>query len=82
MDVQCVITQCSLVCCTDFLCSCALLYSLNSQMLVYYCQQVIHGLLDRVMQVLDVPCNNGANGYSIKAVDGTSLQVHTHTVLW
>ena len=46
-------------------------------MLLYYCQQVIHGLLNRVMQVLDVPCSNGANGYSIKAVDGTSLQAHT-----
>ncbi len=31
--------------------------------------QVIHGLLDRVMQVLNIPFQQ-ANGYSIEAAEG------------
>lgn len=31
--------------------------------------EIIHGLLDRVMQLLEVP-PNGENGYTIKATEG------------
>uniref|UniRef100_A0A8C3URX7 Phenylalanine--tRNA ligase beta subunit n=1 Tax=Catharus ustulatus TaxID=91951 RepID=A0A8C3URX7_CATUS len=34
--------------------------------------EIIHGLLDRVMQVLDVPPNE-ENGYTIKAAEGTAF---------
>ena len=34
--------------------------------------EVIHGLLDRVMQLLEVPPGGGDTGYCLKASDGES----------
>lgn len=32
--------------------------------------EVVHGLLDRVMQLLEVPWKKGSGGYYLQAVDG------------
>ena len=41
---------------------------------VYYSKtpgfEVIHGLLDRVMQLLEVPLSKDGSGYSIQATEG------------
>ena len=43
--------------------------------------EVIHGLLDRVMQLLEVPPGGGDTGYCLKASDGElgEADSHTHT---
>ena len=38
--------------------------------------EVIHGLLDRVMELLEVPCNKDGTGYYIKAFDGMFFKVN------
>ena len=40
--------------------------------------QVIHGLLDRVMQLLEVPFTQDSSGYFIKATDGMHTDTFTH----
>ena len=41
--------------------------------------QVIHGLLDRVMQLLEVPFAQDSSGYFIKATDGMHTDTFTHS---
>ena len=47
------------------------------------CTQVIHGLLDRVMQLLEVPFSEsqGKEGYYIKAAEGMSCDGQVTTTL-
>ena len=50
----------------------SLIYSCLSDYFINSCvSQVIHGLLDRVMQLLEVPFTQDGSGYYIKATDGT-----------
>ena len=39
--------------------------------------EVIHGLLDRVMQLLEVPAGQD-QGYHIQAADGEGTHAHAH----
>ena len=41
--------------------------------------EVVHGLLDRTMQLLDVPLCTQENGYRLRPVDGK--QLHSYTTL-
>ena len=45
----------------------------------FYLYQVIHGLLDRVMQLLEVPFTQDGSGYFIKAIDGMHTDTFTHS---
>ena len=50
--------------------------------LMVYSLQVIHGLLDRIMQLLEIPQNKDGTGYFIKAAEGKSSIVAAETLFY
>ena len=43
---------------------------------------MIHGLLDRIMQLLEIPQNKDGTGYFIKAAEGKSSIVAAETLFY
>lgn len=50
---------------------CAIYYNKNPGF------EIIHGLLDRIMQLLDVPPGEDKGGYVIRASDGKQTRMHS-----
>lgn len=55
----------------------------NRHLCAIYCNksdgfELIHGLLDRILQILEVPWNNNEtkNGYYLRAIDGNLKNYH------
>ena len=40
--------------------------------------EIIHGLLDRVMQLMEIPAANDKTGYFIKATEGNHIHSKTN----